>query len=86
MTQRSLAEALGVSYVHLSNVERGKTAPSTSLLDRFQEVFGVDLHVLAWCLFEDESKLPEPLRVHHRGLACAWRKLLAKPEKEPAHD
>jgi transcriptional regulator with XRE-family HTH domain len=79
MTQRAAAEALGVSYVHLSNVERGKTEPSTRLVERFKDIFGVDLHVLAWCLFEDEAKLPEPLRVHRRQLARAWRQVLATP-------
>jgi transcriptional regulator with XRE-family HTH domain len=78
MTQRSAAEALGVSYVHLSNVERGKTQPSTSLVERFRQVFGVDIHVLAWCLYEDENSVPELLRVHHRQLADAWRQVLAQ--------
>lgn len=79
LTQRSAAEALGVSYVHLSNVERGKAEPSTKLLKRFRDVYGADLHALAWCLFEDEENLPVPLRVHRRHLARAWRELLAEP-------
>jgi transcriptional regulator with XRE-family HTH domain len=35
MTQRAAAAALGVSAVHLSNVERGRAVPSSSLLGRF---------------------------------------------------
>jgi transcriptional regulator with XRE-family HTH domain len=77
MTQRAAATALGVSYVHLSNVERGKSAPSPRLLERFKEVFGVDLYVLAWCLSEDDE-LPEPLRLHRRQLAEEWRRVLAE--------
>src|SRR5207249_1442620 len=49
MTQRATAEALGVSFVHVSNVERGRAVPSSALVERYREVFGVDLHVLAWC-------------------------------------
>ncbi len=78
MTQRAAAEALGVSYVHLSNVERGKAEPSSSLLERFKSVFGVDLHVVAWCLFEDESQVPESLQIPRRHLAQEWRKVLAQ--------
>ena len=79
MTQRATAEALGVSYVHLSNVERGRTEPSTGLLDRFRVVFGVDLHVLAWCLFENDQTIPEALRGPRKTLAEAWRKELCLP-------
>jgi transcriptional regulator with XRE-family HTH domain len=78
MTQRSAAEALGVSYVHLSNVERGKTEPSTKLLERFKILFGADLHVVAWCFFECDVNLPEPLRMHRQQLAIAWKVELAR--------
>jgi transcriptional regulator with XRE-family HTH domain len=82
MTQCSAARALGVSNVHLSNVERGKTEPSTRLLERLKGLFGVDLHILAWCLFEDDRDLPESLRVHRRHLAREWRQLLSKQIRE----
>jgi transcriptional regulator with XRE-family HTH domain len=78
LTQRAAAEALGVSYVHLSNVERGKAEPSAGLLDRFRVVYGVDLHVLAWCLFEVDDQLPASLRRPRKMLARAWQQLLMK--------
>jgi transcriptional regulator with XRE-family HTH domain len=77
ITQRAAAEALGVSFVHLSNVERGKTAPSAALIERYREVFRVDLHVLCWCLFEDEDRIPEGIRGLRNRLARAWRRELA---------
>ena len=49
MTQRAAAVALGVSSVHLSNVERGRTLPSASLIARFSEVYGIDIYVLSYC-------------------------------------
>lgn len=49
MTQRGTAERLGVSAVHLSNVERDVTPPSSSRIARLTEVFGVDVYVLHDC-------------------------------------
>jgi transcriptional regulator with XRE-family HTH domain len=69
MTQRAAAEALGVSSVHLSNVERGVTPPSASLITRFSEVYGVDVYVLSYCLDEEEAD------DHHAGIQQARRKL-----------
>jgi transcriptional regulator with XRE-family HTH domain len=79
MTQRAAAEALGVSYVHLCNVERGKASPSPALVERFRTLFGVDLHVLAWCLFEDDRQVPEGIRGLRTRLAQAWERELGGP-------
>jgi transcriptional regulator with XRE-family HTH domain len=84
LSQRAAAEELGVSYVHLSNVERGRADPSTALVARFSTVFGVDLHVLAWCLFENDLSIPEDLRGPRKVLAEAWKKQLCLPV-EAAH-
>src|SRR5216684_4258361 len=62
LTQRQAAEALGISYVHLSHIENNRAFPSPALLSRYRELWGVDLYVLAWCLHGDSSRLPEPLR------------------------
>jgi hypothetical protein len=64
--------------VHLSNVERGKADPSSGLLERFRQVFGVDLYVLAWCLFEDDEGVPKSLRGHREQPAREWRRVLAE--------
>ena len=61
LTQKAAAEALGVSSVHLSNVERGVTPPSASLISRFTEVYGVDVYVLCYCTDEeadDDARRP----------------------------
>lgn len=79
MTQRAVAEALGVSFVHVSNVERGRAVPSAALIERYREVFGVDLHVLSWCLFEDDDQIPASIRGHREKLAKAWRAELNGP-------
>ncbi len=49
LTQRAAAKALGITAVHLCNVENGRGQPSLDLIDKYQQVWGVDLYVLAWC-------------------------------------
>jgi len=73
MTQRAAAEALGVSFVHISNIERGRAAPSAALIERYREVFGVDLHVLSWCMFEEDDQIPASIRGPREKLAKALR-------------
>jgi transcriptional regulator with XRE-family HTH domain len=73
ITQRAAAELLGISYVHLCNIENGKASPSPDLLGRFSEVWDVDLHILSWCLHGDISKLPKAVRGPMSELAKAWR-------------
>ena len=76
MTQRAAAEQLGISYVHLCNIENNKAMPSPGLLERFRELWDVDLYVLAWCLHGDTNKLPKALRKPMAELAKAWQQQL----------
>lgn len=76
LTQRAMADALGVSYVHLCNIENNKAAPSQSLIDRYRELWGIDLYILAWCLYGDLTELPEPVRKPMKQLAEVWIKEL----------
>ena len=73
-TQRETADALHVSYVHLCNVENNKTQPSQALLDRFRELWGIDLYVFAWCKQGDGNQLPSSVRGAAVKLANAWQK------------
>src|SRR5262245_10014300 len=85
VTQRRAAELLEVSVVHLCNIENGKSAPSPALLDRYRELWGVDLYVLAWCLNGDIEKLPPTVRKHATELGLAWKRQLDRisKKKEP---
>ena len=76
LTQREAAEQLGVTVVHLSNIENNKSTPSPALVDRYRNLWGVDLHVLAWCLYGDVKKLPAAIRKPAEALAKAWSKQL----------
>jgi transcriptional regulator with XRE-family HTH domain len=73
LTQRAAAEELGISVVHLCNIENNKAAPSPALLERFRELWSVDLYILAWCLHGDVEKLPETVRKPMAELAKAWQ-------------
>jgi transcriptional regulator with XRE-family HTH domain len=73
LTQRAAAEALGISFVHLCNVEKNRAAPSQALVDKYRELWGVDLHVLAWCKKGNTAKLPKGLRKAAAELAEVWQ-------------
>ena len=82
MTQKAAAEALGVSSVHLSNVERGVAPPSALLISRFAEVFGVDCYVLNYFTGEgDDDDSPERVKQARRKLAEALRRQLGDTVK-----
>ena len=81
MTQKAAAEALGVSSVHLSNVERGVTPPSASLMARLTEIYGVDVYVLCYCTGGDDDDAPEAVKQARRKLAEALRRQLGDAVK-----
>lgn len=72
-TQRETATALGVSYVHLCRVENGKAHPSFYLIDRYRELWGIDIYVLTWCEQGNGDELPPAVRYAASKLARAWK-------------
>jgi transcriptional regulator with XRE-family HTH domain len=81
MTQKAAAEALGVSSVHLSNVERGVTPPSALLLSRFAEVYRIDVYVLNYCTGDEDGDVPEAVKQARRKLGEALRRQLGEAAK-----
>lgn len=73
LSQRRAASLLGISPVHLCNIENNKSSPSNSLLDRYRELWSVDLYILAWCLHGDVDALPAAVREPMKELAAVWR-------------
>lgn len=72
MSQREAAAKLGISTVHLCNLEKEKTNPSPELLTKYRAVFGVDVYVLAWCLFGDKDLLPPSIQAATERLTKLW--------------
>ena len=73
LKQREAATVLGISDVHLCNLEHDKARPSTNLVIKIQQMWNVDLHILSWCLHGDLKRLPEAVRQPMEELARAWR-------------
>lgn len=78
LTQKAAAHQLDVSVVHLCNIENNKSAPSADLLERYRDLWGIDLYVLAWCLHGDAEKLPKEVRKPMKELARVWQKQLGQ--------
>jgi transcriptional regulator with XRE-family HTH domain len=74
ISQKCAAEMLGISAVHLCNVENNNAFPSPALLEKYRQLWGVDLYVMAWCLFGDTKNMPPGLRHAAEVLAEAWMK------------
>ena len=72
LSQLEAADKLGVSNVHLCNIEKDKAIPSSAFLSAFRETFGVDLYVLAWCEQGDVKSLPAGVRNAAKELQKAW--------------
>ena len=72
LTQKAAADVLGITPVHLCNIEKNKSEPSAKLVAKFKDLWGIDLHILAWCLYGDPEELPEPMRAPMRELGKAW--------------
>lgn len=83
--QREAAKALGISDVHLCNIEKNRAQPSPALLDKYREEWGVDLYVYAWCQRGDVGKLPPRMQSAAKMLMKGWQKQIqsaVKSQKE----
>ncbi len=78
LTQRAAAEVLGISDVHMCNLEHNKARPSADLLATIHRAWQVDVYVLSWCLHGDPAKLPKAVRKPMSQLARAWKSELRK--------
>lgn len=78
LSQRDAAKELGISFVHLCNIEKDRKAPSSDLLDRYRELWGVDLYVYAWCQESNLANLPSALRSVATKLQAGWESQISK--------
>jgi transcriptional regulator with XRE-family HTH domain len=72
LTQRATAKMLGISVVHLCNIENGKSGVSDELIGKYRDLWKVDLYMLAWCMHGDVRKLPAGVRDAAIELRKAW--------------
>jgi Helix-turn-helix. len=75
LTQRAFAAQLDITPEHLSNVENGNGKLSTSVAARLQELWNLDIYVLAWAL-SDPNSLPPSLRAPAKALRKYFNQIL----------
>jgi transcriptional regulator with XRE-family HTH domain len=73
LSQVDAAERLGITQVHLSNIETNKARPSQDLIEKYRTVFGVDLYVYAFCTRGALSHMPKRVREASERLARIWQ-------------
>lgn len=78
VSQKDAADELGITNVHLCNIEKGNSQPSPDLLAKYREKWGVDLYVFAWCQSGNVADLPKSLRSVAHELAAGWQDQIKK--------
>ena len=88
LSLRGAAAELGISYVHLCNVENDKASLSPETIERFHDTWGIDLYMYALAFYGDDRNTPKTLRAPVKALAEGWKKhieaLLRERSKESA--
>ena len=74
LSLRSAAKELGISFVHLSNIENDNVSPSAEIIDRFRRAWGIDLYMFAVCYFSDANDFPEGISHPLARLKKAWER------------
>lgn len=74
LSQRAAAQELGVTSAYLCRLENGQVAPTATMIDRIYDVWGIDLYVMAACMFSDENRFPSESQMSIRRLKDSWAK------------
>jgi len=71
-SQKRAAQELGVSQGWWSYNETGRGEFSLRFIERFRQVSGIDVYVLAYALYADLDKLPPRVRELTQQLGEEW--------------
>jgi len=82
LSLRDAAAELGVSYVHLCNVENCKASPSPEMIEKFHAAWGIDLYMYALAFFPDDRETPKELRSPVKALEEGWKRHIARLLRE----
>lgn len=72
LSQRAAAQELGISHVHLSNLENGRASPRADTIERYYDAWGVDLYMYAVSKFSLPEEIPDSMREAIESLGQAW--------------
>ena len=61
VTQKKMAESIGISQTHLCHIEYGKKNASTEVLEGISQYFGIPLAIMFWMGVEEKDIKPEKL-------------------------
>lgn len=79
MTQGALAERLGVSKSHLSEIEGGKKRPTLDLLERYAGAFDVPVSsIMFFSENLDDGRAAEKAQVYVSGKILALMRFIAE--------
>jgi transcriptional regulator with XRE-family HTH domain len=78
-TQRTLAEAAGVSFTYISKIEAGLALPGEALIHALAGILNVDAE--RWCVLAGriDTEALELLAAHNADAACLLRALPTLP-------
>ena len=72
LSQREAALQLGISHIHVNNIENGKASPTAMMLEKYYDAWGIDLYMLAVVKFSADERLPESVRSSVDEMLRAW--------------
>jgi transcriptional regulator with XRE-family HTH domain len=72
LSQRAAAAQLGMSHVHLNNIENEKVSPTANIIEKYYEAWGIDLYMYAVAKYSDpDAQKPSVCgRIPRRDLEC----------------
>lgn len=77
LSQRAAAEELGISHVHLSNIENGKASPTAAMIEKYYQTWKIDLYMFAVANFTTDDRVPVSLRTSVNKLRQVWNSEIA---------
>lgn len=86
MSLREAASELGVSFVHLCNIENGKASPSPEVIEKFHDAWGIDLYMYAIAYHSSDRDTPKSLRGPVKALAEGWKRHIESLLRERRKD
>src|ERR1700677_489429 len=78
LSMRQAALELGISHVHLCNIENEKASPSPEMLEKFHDAWGIDLYMYALAFFPDDRKRPKGVESPMNALKAVWKRHIEK--------
>jgi transcriptional regulator with XRE-family HTH domain len=77
MSQREIAEAVGIKASHIAHIEGGQRRPSISLINRLSEALGLDAKELLVLAHPEAKQIVDGGRSSGKKNEGAWQRLVS---------